>query len=406
MARLRIRIELSHGGLGVPLQKLASVTGEAQRFLHLLSEDIRIDQAKGTWLGFDFDRESLHFTAEYVGPVTLQQLEAFNAAFDGTTSLRRETIAQFARIAEAIGEDEVIGFGLYPSDEDAEPMEWRCLSRRDALRIAEGIQVLLGSGEGAGQASHLPAVRDRSMGARMFGDRRERSQEPGRLTEYIREVESSLSGRLARVEKKVDNHSGMIEDLSAQYGATEEAFRKLLTTIDNFCGQATRQIERPAPLTEAEPEAVERRGRLWLMAAAALVLGLAVVIAITIWPARPVPSITTEASANSTTPLAAKVVAAAAAPTAPAPAMRIAFEASESSWVSLVDQEGSKLLFRLVQAGESHNFDLPGGGTLRTGNAGGIAVRLNGNPIGPIGPTGAIREIEFKDGGFRIVSAR
>src|SRR5882672_8015075 len=95
MARLRIRIELSRGGLGVPLHKVASVIAKSQRFLDLVGEDVHIDQSKGEWLGFDFDRESLNFTAEYVGAVTTNQVEAFNAAFDGTTSLRRDTIAQF-----------------------------------------------------------------------------------------------------------------------------------------------------------------------------------------------------------------------------------------------------------------------------------------------------------------------
>src|SRR5579862_8136342 len=105
MPRLRIRIELSRGGAGVPLRKLASVIAESQKFLNLLTEDVRLDQRKGEWLGFDFDRESLNFTAEYVGQVTAPQVEAFNAAFDGTTSLRRDTIGQFLRITESIGED-------------------------------------------------------------------------------------------------------------------------------------------------------------------------------------------------------------------------------------------------------------------------------------------------------------
>src|SRR6185437_15308397 len=123
MARLRIRIELSRGGVGVPLHKLASVVDEAQKFFHMLAEDVHVDQNKGEWLGFDFDNESLNFTAEYVGPVTPGQVEAFYAAFDGTTPLRRATIGQFARITEAIGEDELIGFGLYQSEGEPEPTE-------------------------------------------------------------------------------------------------------------------------------------------------------------------------------------------------------------------------------------------------------------------------------------------
>ena len=49
MARLRIRIELSRGGVGVPLRKLASVIAESQKFLNLLTEDVHVDKRNGEW---------------------------------------------------------------------------------------------------------------------------------------------------------------------------------------------------------------------------------------------------------------------------------------------------------------------------------------------------------------------
>jgi hypothetical protein len=254
VARLRIRIELSRGGVGVPLHKMASVISEAQRFLQAAAEDIGISRDKGEWLGFDFDRESLHFTAEYVGPVSINQVSAFYAAFDGTTSLRRTTIAQFARIADAIGEEEVIGFGLYQSDDLAEPSEWRCLSRRDALRIAEEIQSLLTVSGERDQPSHLPAVRDRTLGARIFGDRRERAGAEAPLAEYVKEVETTLSSRITRVESQMQQQAAQIQDLRAQSEAAEESFRNLLTTIEVFCGQATRQIEQLAAPAQAQAQ--------------------------------------------------------------------------------------------------------------------------------------------------------
>src|SRR6201999_4479164 len=104
---------------------------------------------------------------EYVGAVSAEQVRAFCAAFDGVTSLRRATIAQFTRIADAIGEDELIGFGLYQSEHEVEPSEWRCLSRRDALRIADEIQLLLGVSGELEQETHLPAVIDAGVGARV-----------------------------------------------------------------------------------------------------------------------------------------------------------------------------------------------------------------------------------------------
>src|SRR5579871_6241922 len=154
MARLRIRIELSRGGSGVPLQKLASVAEAAQEFFEMLAEDIHLPP--GQWVGFDFATQSLNFTVEFVGRVTEEQVNQFYAAFDGQTPLRRDTIAQFALITEKIGENELIGFGLYSSDTEIEPSEWRCLSRTDAVRISEEIQSLLR--DNPDSESRLPAV--------------------------------------------------------------------------------------------------------------------------------------------------------------------------------------------------------------------------------------------------------
>src|ERR1700676_2666080 len=235
MARLRIRIELNRGGVGVPLHKLASVVDEAQKFFYLLAEDIHVDQTKGDWLGFDFGNESLNFTAEFVGPVSAEQVSAFHAAFDGTTSLRRATIAQFARITEAIEQDELIGFGLYLSDEGSEPTEWRCLSRRDALRITEEIQMLIeASGEG-GNESHLPVVTNAGAGARLFSDRRERGHEAAKWAAYVREVEANVDRRITRVEQALEGQSDLIEDLHSKSASTEDSVRKLLTAVEGFC---------------------------------------------------------------------------------------------------------------------------------------------------------------------------
>lgn len=250
MARLRIRIELNRGGVGVPLHKLASVVEEAQKFFYLLAEDIHVDQTQGDWLGFDFGNESLNFTAEFVGPVTAEQVAAFHAAFDGTTSLRRATIAQFARITESIEQDELIGFGLYMQDDGNEPTEWRCLSRRDALRITQEIQMLIqASGEG-GSESHLPVVTNTGAGARLFSDRRERGLESAKWAAYVREVEANMDRRLTRVENVIEGQGSLIEDLHVKSTATEDSVRKLLTAVEGFCAQTTRQLEAisaPAP---------------------------------------------------------------------------------------------------------------------------------------------------------------
>ena len=258
MARLRIRIELNRGGVGVPLHKLASVVDEAQKFFYLLTEDVQIDQTKGEWLGFDFGNESLNFTAEFVGPVTAEQVAAFHAAFDGTTSLRRATISQFARITDAIEQDELIGFGLYLSDDGSEPAEWRCLSRRDALRITEEIQLLIAASGEEERETHLPAVATTGAGARLFSGRRERGLEAAKWAAYVREVEANVDRRITRVEQALEGQSGLIEDLHVKSASTEDSVRKLLTAVEGFCAQTTRQLEAiSAPGSAAAPAHTE-----------------------------------------------------------------------------------------------------------------------------------------------------
>src|SRR5258708_2984495 len=224
MARLRIRVELNRGGVGIPLHKLSSVVQEAEKFFQMLGEDVRIEKDRGEWLAFDFDNESLNFTAEFVGPASPDQVRAFAAAFDGTTSLRRATIAQFTHITDAIGEDELIGFGLYHSDQEIEPSEWRCLSRPDALRIADEIQVLLEASGEQDQPTQLPGVTDAGMKGGVFKEGNERgaiAADQSKWPILVREVEANLSRRIARLENEVEDHSHSIHELRDTSGAAE-----------------------------------------------------------------------------------------------------------------------------------------------------------------------------------------
>jgi hypothetical protein len=490
MSRLRIRVELNRGGVGIPLHKLSSVVKEAEKFFEMLGEDVRIQKDRGEWLAFDFDNESLNFTAEYVGPASAEQVQAFAAAFDGTTSLRRATIAQFTHITDAIGEDEMIGFGLYHSDHEAEPSEWRCLSRRDALRIADEIQVLLGASGEQDQATHLPAVIDTGMGARMFKERHERGALTGdqaKLPGMVREIEENLSKRLSRLESQVEDHSRSIHELHDTSGATEESFRNLLSSVETFCAQATRQLEKitpavsapaiaaPAPIVAAPEPAIAAPAPVAAVpvTAAPVITPVSPTIAVpTILPAAPVIA-TVEAApikpspfkANPSAPVspvtirvsptrswraygiaailiigivslavfvwsprpgepAENKVAAASVPaltetqpeSAPAvPAtvepkvkmskgepMHVEIEAREPAWVTVTDASGKRLIAKTFEANETYSLELTAGATLRTGNAGGLVVKFNGKEIGPLGPTGKIRDISFKEGGYKV----
>jgi hypothetical protein len=267
MSRLRVRIELNRRMSGVPLDKMASVVEETRKFFNLLSEDVHIEADRGEWLASDFDTESLNFTAEYAGPVSSEQVHAFGAAFSGATSLRRTTIAQFTRIADFLGEDELVGFGLYQSDQETEPTEWRCLSKRDAMRFGDEIKLLA---EAAGEQlsdTQLPAVLPQVMngsiaGRRLFKDRREREALAADPSKAVREIESNLSRRIGLLEGEVAEQTRRMQLVSGSPDAAEERFQKLLSAMETFWAQAPRQFpqlaapEQPTPAPAAEPEPV------------------------------------------------------------------------------------------------------------------------------------------------------
>jgi TonB family protein len=243
MERLRVRIELNRRMAGVPLDKMVSVVEETRKFFYLLAEDVHIDADRGEWLASDFDTESLNFTAEYAGPVSAEQVHAFGAAFAGATSLRKTTIAQFTRIADFLGEDELVGFGLYQSDQEPEPSEWRCLSKRDALRFGDEIKLLAQAAGEMQPETQLPAVMNGSVaGRRLFKDRREREALAADPARIAREMESNLSRRIALLEGEVAAQTQRVEQISGNPDVAEERFQKLLSAMETFWAQAPRQL--------------------------------------------------------------------------------------------------------------------------------------------------------------------
>jgi hypothetical protein len=252
MNRLRVRVELNRRKAGVPLEELVSVVDETRKFFHLLAEDVQIDPHHGVWLASDFDPESLNFTAEYDGPASAQQIRDFGAAFGGSTSLRQETIAQFTHIADLLGEDELVGFGLFQSDQETEPSDWRCLSRRDAARFASEIHLLAKSaGESVAQLS--PAISGSIGGRRLFKDRREREALATDPSKWIRDVESNLTRRVALLEQELETQKRKVQVLDNSPEASDERFRQLMTALESFAGQGQtpRQLAAPAPAASA-----------------------------------------------------------------------------------------------------------------------------------------------------------
>ncbi len=266
MNRLRVRVELNRRKAGVPMEELVSVVEETRKFFHLLAEDVQIPAERGEWLASQFDPESLNFTAEFHGPASPEQIHAFGSAFGGSTSLRRETIAQFTHIADFIGEDELVGFGLYQSDEESEPSDWRCLSRRDAQRFAGEIQLLAKAAGVAEFDSPLPAVTGSVGGRRLFKDRREREALAADPSKWIRDVESNLASRIGLLESKLDAQAHQVQGLGNSQEVAEERFLKLLGAMESAWTQAPRQLAAAPSAQQIAPPAppappTQARGR-------------------------------------------------------------------------------------------------------------------------------------------------
>jgi cytoskeleton protein RodZ len=123
-------------------------------------------------------------------------------------------------------------------------------------------------------------------------------------------------------------------------------------------------------------------------------------------PPTAVPAMDEHALAGSTTrPLAGSAAAsspsfrpnsnAAASLSAVSPAAgrpsEIIIRATAASWVQISDRKRSVLVARVLKPGESYEVPDEPGLTMRTGNAGGLDITVGGNPVPPVGPTGAVR---------------
>jgi cytoskeletal protein RodZ len=102
----------------------------------------------------------------------------------------------------------------------------------------------------------------------------------------------------------------------------------------------------------------------------------------------------------------------ASAPTAPLPVVQpaagqtmIELAATEPAWVQ-VSSEGKPVLTATVQPDAPRQVTIGSNGKLLTGNAGALEVKVNGTPVGPLGPRGHIRTVLFNGGNFQIVQPR
>lgn len=83
-------------------------------------------------------------------------------------------------------------------------------------------------------------------------------------------------------------------------------------------------------------------------------------------------------------------------------ALRIALTAEEATWVRAT-ANGKVVFSGIIQANETKALSAPDTVTLRIGNAGGVAITLNGKTIPAVGPKGQVRVVQLSpDGGVQV----
>jgi len=78
--------------------------------------------------------------------------------------------------------------------------------------------------------------------------------------------------------------------------------------------------------------------------------------------------------------------------------------ATEKTWLS-ISSEGKRLFSGFLEPSQTKTLTGLDAARMTVGNAGGIEVRLNGKPIGPIGKSGQVRTVVFTPDNFEVLPA-
>src|SRR5439155_390926 len=75
---------------------------------------------------------------------------------------------------------------------------------------------------------------------------------------------------------------------------------------------------------------------------------------------------------------------------------RVVIRATADSWIQIRSTDQPPLFTRVLKAGESYLVPNQPGVSMRTGNAGGLEITVDGKPTPSIGPNGAIRTVPLE----------
>lgn len=115
----------------------------------------------------------------------------------------------------------------------------------------------------------------------------------------------------------------------------------------------------------------------------------------------PVEEPKTAAAPPATAPAGTAVSTPSSAPPAPGDNIVLDIAASEDTWFSLT-ADGKQVFTGILSPGQTKTFGAKDSARLSVGNAGGLEVKLNGKPVGPLGAHAQVRNVVFTPGGFTI----
>ena len=123
-------------------------------------------------------------------------------------------------------------------------------------------------------------------------------------------------------------------------------------------------------------------------------------------PSTPITTPTTPAPVPAALPASKPVESArVSAPTTSAGPVHVEVVADKTVWM-LARVDGKFAFSGTMEPNDRRTIDAEKDVLLRLGNAGNVTISLNGKPIGPAGPKGQVRTLQFTSGGFQIVSVK
>jgi hypothetical protein len=145
LTRIRLKIELNPGGLGVRLDKLAKISTEIEKFIRLLASDAGATPQLGDLLARDFYEGSFGSVIEYIHNVEPPAAAKFNQGLRFFTGFRPTdyingvyspaTVRQFIEIGTAIDNDEIVRLGIIDPDETADKADWASITKITTLNV-------------------------------------------------------------------------------------------------------------------------------------------------------------------------------------------------------------------------------------------------------------------------------